>query len=69
MAKFYLLFRILCLAAFASNVANAAEITVVTNEKPTPEVGKIIEITGEITTGDDLRLIAALHNAPPNTLI
>jgi ATP-dependent protease ClpP protease subunit len=49
--------------------ANSAEITINPNGKPTPEVGRIIEITGEITTGDDLRLIAALNNAPPNTLI
>ena len=49
--------------------ANAAEISIVTGSEPTPEIGKIIQISGEITSGDDLRLISALRDAPPNTLI
>lgn len=66
MAKFYLSIPIICLAAVS---VNAAEITVLSNNNPTPEVGKIIRLSGEITLGDDLRLIAALDNAPPNSLV
>jgi hypothetical protein len=54
---------------FLTLSADAAEISVLNDTKPTPEIGKIIEVSGEITAGDDLRLISALHNAPANTLV
>jgi hypothetical protein len=66
MVKIFIKFIPVC---FLITSANAAEISIIEDSKPTPEVGKIVQVSGEITTGDDLRLIAALDNAPPNSLV